>query len=132
MLHIYILGKQKISCQIVFWAIESGAGPGFDVRGDEIRQGVWGQLKVPGGSRAGPWWGWMGGQVGKAPQKLLGFEHLNSVSVNDLKHFVMCLYQNKHSSMHRSLVQASQVRATFYGREKSSQNFENLRVNGHL
>ena len=55
MLHIYILGKQKISCQFVFWANESGAGPGFDIRGEEIRQGVWGQLKVPGGSRAEPW-----------------------------------------------------------------------------
>ena len=94
--------------------------------GDSLRS-LAGPGQSPGGGGRGG-----GGQVGKGPQKLLGFGHLYSVSVNDLKHFVMCLYQNKHSSMHRSLVQASQVRATFYGREKSSQNFENFRVNGHL
>ena len=33
---------------------ESGADPGFCVRGDESRRGVWGQLKVSSGSRAEP------------------------------------------------------------------------------
>ena len=45
---------------------------------------VWGQLKVPSRSRAEPWWG---AQRGEAPWKLLGFEHLNSVSVNDFEAF---------------------------------------------
>ena len=39
---------------------------------------VWGPLKVPSGFRTGP-----RGGGGEAPLKLLGFEHLNSVSVND-------------------------------------------------
>ena len=68
MLHIYILGKQKISCQIVFWAIESGAGPGFDVRGDEIRQGVWGKFKGKG-----PGGGGGGGAGRQSPPKAPGF-----------------------------------------------------------
>ena len=58
------------------------ANPGFDVRGDEIRQGVWGPLKVPSGTRAEPWWGTQGGD---APFKLLGFQQLNCVSVNDFE-----------------------------------------------
>ena len=52
--------------------------------GDEIPQGVWGQLKVPSGSRQRP-----GGGPRRArpSMKLLGFEHLNSVFVNDFEAF---------------------------------------------
>jgi len=34
-----------------------GADPGFCVRGDKSRRGVWGPLKVSSLSRAEPWWG---------------------------------------------------------------------------
>ena len=38
------------------WIISnSGADPGFCVRGDESRRGVWGPLKVSSESRAEPW-----------------------------------------------------------------------------
>jgi hypothetical protein len=33
----------------------AGADPGFCVRGDESRRGVWGPLKVSSGFRAEPW-----------------------------------------------------------------------------
>ena len=33
----------------------SGADPGFVVRGGVSRRGVWGPLKIPSGSKAGPW-----------------------------------------------------------------------------
>ena len=59
--------------------IQAGADPGYAVRRDEIRQGVWAPLKVPSGCRAEPWWS--GGM------KLLGFKHLDSVSVNDFEAF---------------------------------------------
>ena len=50
---------------------KSGADPGFCVRGDESRRGVWGPLKV-------------------APRKLLGFEYLGSFSVNNFEAFCEC------------------------------------------
>ena len=45
----------------------AGADPGFCVRGDESRRGVWGPLKVSGGSGEAP-----------RPRKLQGFEYLGS------------------------------------------------------
>ena len=53
-----------------------GADPGFCVRGDESRRGVWGPLKVS--SEAPP------------PRKLLGFEYLGSFSVNNFEAFCEC------------------------------------------
>ena len=54
----------------------TGANPGFYVSGEEIQQGVWRPFKVLSGSRAEPYSG-----DGR------GFEHLNSVSVNDFETF---------------------------------------------
>ena len=62
------------------------ADPGFCVRGDESRRGVWGPLKVSSGSRA------IGGPVGRSSpsRKLLGFEYLGSFSVNNFEAFCEC------------------------------------------
>ena len=34
--------------------LESGADPGFGIKGGVSRRGIWGPLKVPNGSRAEP------------------------------------------------------------------------------
>ena len=62
-----------------------GADPGFDVRGDEIRQGGLDRLRSPEGPGQSPGGGWRGG--GGPLMKLLGLEHLKSVSVNDFEAF---------------------------------------------
>ena len=62
-----------------------GADPGFCVRGDESRRGVWGPLNVSSGSRAEP-----GGGGVIDPRELLGFEYLESFSVNNIEAFCEC------------------------------------------
>ena len=54
------------------------------LEGTKFGKGVWGPLKVPRGSRTEPWWGVAGGDP---LMKLLGLEHLKSVSVNDFEAF---------------------------------------------
>ena len=63
---------------IVVDVSESGADPGFCVRGDESRRGVWGPLKVSRGSRRTP------------PRKLLDFEYLGNFSVSNFEAFYEC------------------------------------------
>ena len=49
----------QIYCMVVtcldVCIIYSGADPGFVVRGDVSRRGVWGPLNVPSGSKVEPW-----------------------------------------------------------------------------
>ena len=82
----------------------TGADAGFYVGGGaKFSKGSGDHLRSPAGPGQSP---------GQEPR---GFEHLNSVSVNDFEAFCE-VYQNMH--LPRSIVPASQVRATFYGREK--------------
>ena len=69
----------------------------------------------------------VGAQGGKAPWKLLGFEHLNRVSVNDFEAFFDVFKCIKTCILWYQLVREGPL---FMGEKKSSQKI--CRVNGHL
>ena len=57
--------------------------PGFCVKGDESRRGIWGPLKVSSGS--------VGAAGGESPSgSSLGFVYLGSFSVNNFEAFCEC------------------------------------------
>ena len=71
---------------ILFLHAMSGADPGFCVRGDESRRGVWGPLKVSSGSKAKPWKGPRGAKAFPGSSWVLSIQEAFLSTI--LEHFV--------------------------------------------
>jgi hypothetical protein len=88
-LHTCCCLARILRCRSTFASQLSGADPGFCVRVDESRRGVWGPIKVTCGSRAKP------------PRKFLGFENIGSFSVNNFE--AVCECDEVSASLHETI-----------------------------